>query len=88
MGCNIKELVNNSTRLNGISNRASFTYKNDILNLSQKEVSFRLMRSIVDRGIRLLVIEANNVDDIIYCDNTYNYLNNELDNKGYYINKV
>lgn len=71
------------SELKGISDRALSVYPSDINGISEDDLKYRLLRSVVDRGIRYIYIEASEKNNLIKYDNVYSSLFQELSNKGY-----
>lgn len=77
------ELKNYTFEFEDSANKALYTKKKDIEGLSSTEISFRLLRSVVDRGIRLNLLEADKIEDLKQYDDLIGQLNGELISKGY-----
>jgi len=82
-GLQYSEVKEYSTVVEGISNRALYTDNKVINGLSNTEVSLRLLRSVVDRSIRLNLLGADNLETLKRYNTIIKELNGELLEKGY-----
>ena len=82
-GLQYSELLTNSSKLNGISDRTSFISQKDISGITVEDLKYRLLRSVVDRGIRYISVEAYDKNSLKFCNNVYGELGKGLTSKGY-----